>query len=237
MSEHEDELYILQEGWRLLGQDVQSGLASRGWAVADLTVRDDESLEWFWPPTAPVGYGGLPNWGDEVMQRRPEMYGPRETPWCVPTRITKVASGWRVEYGEAIAQTPDAATLHEDDASLLADLERIECWPMSIEETRRIRMERLYAVTAAAARDDHYQGFDITEPYASRINAIRPHLMHERSRAVGLPDTDPPSIPRPRGDLAAQMNLIGAEAWASAVRTARAGGEGWGVNGRKPSDQ
>ena len=33
------------------------------------------------------------------------------------------------------------------------------------------------------------------------------------------------------GDLASRSLLNDAEAWASAVRTARAGGEGWEVNG------
>lgn len=237
MSDPHEEIRFLQDAIRLLRDDVQSLLISRGWAVADLGVPDDEALEWFWPPTAPVGYRGLPEPDDEVRQRRPQMHGPRETPWNMPTRIKKVASGWYVEYGEAIAQAADDPTLHDDDASLLTDLERIECWPMSVDEARRIRIDRLYAVTVAIAGDDHYQGFDITEPYASRSNAIRPHLMHDRGRAVGLPDVDPPSTPRARGDLSAQMHLIDAEAWASAVRTARAGGEGWSPSGRESDDE
>jgi hypothetical protein len=231
MTDPNEEFRFIEDALRLLGNDVQSDLASRGWAVADLGVPDGDPLEWFWPPTAPVGYGGLSDWSDEAMQHRPQMHGPRHTPWRVPTRITKAQGGWRVEYGEAIAQEPDAVAEYADDASLLADLERIECWPMNLDEARLIRRERLFAVTTALAQDAHYQGFTVTEPYSSRINAIRPHLMFERSRAVGLAATAPPSTPRPRGDLAAHMNLIDAEAWASAVRTARAGGEGWGVSG------
>lgn len=231
MTGPSDDFHFFDDARRLLGGDVQSELAFRGWAVTDLEVADSEPLEWFWPPTAPVGHGGLPDWGDEIRRRRPRMHGPRHSPWRSPTRITKTTNGWRVEYGEAIARQPDAGAEYADDASLLADLGRIEWWPMRVEEAHQLRMERLFAVTTVIAQDAHSQGFDVTEPFSSRIDAIRPHLMFERSRAVGLADTAPPSTPRPRGDLAAQMNLIDAEAWASAVRSARAGGEGWGVSG------
>lgn len=54
MTSGDDEIHILNEGWRLLGSDVQAELVARGWAVANLDIGDDEPLEFFWPPTAPI---------------------------------------------------------------------------------------------------------------------------------------------------------------------------------------
>lgn len=41
----DDEIRIVRDGWRLPGDDVKTLLLSRGWAVADLDVGDDEPLE------------------------------------------------------------------------------------------------------------------------------------------------------------------------------------------------
>ena len=112
----EDEIRFILNAMRWIDADVASRLWTRGWVVADLTVREGESLEWFWPPTAPVGYGGLPEWGDEIMQRRPQMFGPRQTPWTRPTRITGTGAVWTLEYGEATAQKPAARTRYLDAA-------------------------------------------------------------------------------------------------------------------------
>ena len=122
----EDEIRFILNAMRWIDADVASRLWTRGWVVADLTVGEGESLEWFWPPTAPVGYGGLPEWGDEIMQRRPQMFGPRQTPWTRPTRITGTGAVWTLEYGEATAQKPAARTRYLDAAALTSDLERIE---------------------------------------------------------------------------------------------------------------
>ena len=84
---------------------------------------------------------------------------------------------------------------------------------MDVEETRRIRAARIVEFVTAMAHDQHYRAAFLTEPYASRLAA--------KSRP---------------GDSTAQHLLVDAEAWASAVRTvrtARAGGEGWGIDGPK----
>lgn len=227
----DDEIRFILNAMRWIDADVASQLWTRGWAVADLTVGEGESLEWFWPPTAPVGYGGLPEWGDETMQRRPQLFGPRLTPWTRPTRITGTGTVWTLEYGEAIAQKPAAPRTYRDTATLIADLEWIECWPMQIEETREIRAARLLDVTTAIAHDAHYLAVFPTEPYASRGNAIRAHQRSEHAGSQGAAGIEPPPVARIHGDLRAQGMLLDAEAWASAVRTARAGGAGWGLNG------
>lgn len=227
----DDEISFILNAMRWIDADVASRLWTRGWAVADLTVDEGMPLEWFWPPTAPVGYGGLPDWGDEIMQRRPQMFGPRQTPWTRPTRITGTGTAWTLEYGEATAQKPAAPRNYVENAALIADLERIECWPMTIEETREIQAARILEVTRANAQDAHYRGVFPTEPYSSRTNVIRAHQLFEHLRAQGVADVEPPSTARMPGDLNAQGLLVDAEAWASAVRTARAGGDGWGVNG------
>lgn len=233
MTSPEDEIRFTLGALRLLRDNVESRLLDRGWAITDLDIADDEALEWFWSPTAPVPHGTERR--DEPALHRTRMHGPRHTPWKLPTRITRAGSRWRLEYGEANAQEPDAPREYADGEELLADLERIECWPMTLEETREIRMKRLYAVTSAVAHDDHYLGLALTEPYASRIERLHEHLRFEAERARGSADAKPPATLRPRGDLRARLALVDAEAWASALRTARAGGEGWGIHGPEES--
>lgn len=220
----DDEIRYILNAWRWIAADVASRLWTRGWVVADLTVAEGEPLEWFWPPTATVGYGGLPEWGDEIMQRRPQMCFPRQTPWIQPTRITGAGREWTLEYGEATAQKPASPRTYADDATLIADLERIECWPMTIEETREIEAARIVSLTTANAQDAHYLAVFPTEPYVSRERAIRAHQLFEHQRARGVAGAEQPSTPRLPGDLNAQSRLVDAGAWASAVRTARAGG-------------
>lgn len=82
----------------------------------------------------------------------------------------------------------------------------------------------------AVARDDHYRARSMTEPYASRLEAINEHRLAEHYRGRRR-EVKPPSTPRQQGDLTAQMILTEADAWVSAMRTARAGGRGWSVNG------
>ncbi|MGW0364801.1 hypothetical protein [Streptomyces sp. NPDC002990] len=146
---------------RFLGDDVASALSERGWAVGDPDV---VPLEWFWPPTAPVGYGGLPEWASETMRKRPHLFGPRHTPWTAPTRLTKTGMTWTLEYGKAIAKSPEAPRAYADEAELRADLERIECWPMPVDEAKRLRAEWIVAVTTAIAHDNHYLAVFPTEP-------------------------------------------------------------------------
>lgn len=220
----EDEIRRLNEAVRLFRDDVESGLLARGWAVTDLAVGDETPLEFFWPPTAPIGYGELPEPMDEAMRRRPSMYGTRTTPWTRPTRITQAVDGWVVEYGEAPGLQPDRPVHVTDGSALLADLERIECWPMSVPEAKQLRMERVYATTVADAHDDHSFGFFPTEPYVSRLRDLRGHLEADRASRLGLEADGAPCTSRPRGDLSARRRLIDAEAWASHVRSSRLGG-------------
>ncbi|WP_020172019.1 hypothetical protein [Gordonia polyisoprenivorans] len=236
MSSADDEIRFIRDGYRLLKQNVAAEVWSRGWAVTDLDVGDNEPLEWFWPPTAPVGYGGLPDWGSEFMQLRPQMFGPRHTPWLSPTRITTTAAGWRVDYGEAIAQKPDASSEFSDAATLLEELERIEWWPMTIAEVLRLRADRVLQSTVARAHGDHELGVYPTEPYSGQRDAILDHIVAEAApeRRRG---TQPPGFPRQHGDLHAQLMLVDADAWVSAVRTARAGGAGWGPHGPEAADR
>ncbi len=230
----EDEIRFIEDAVRLLRDDVGSHLLSRGWAVVDLDVGDEEPLEWSWPPTAPVGYGGLEERGEEVVRGWPQPSHERRTPWTVPTRISATGGTWTVRYGRAVAQEPDTPTVFAAAAELLADLERIECWPVDVDETRRIQAFRLLETTTAAARDDHHRAVHPTEPYTSRMAAIRTHQRFEHPGDLGPPHRVPPPTPRPHGDLGAQLRLLDAQAWASAVRTARAGGAGWGIDGPDP---
>jgi len=220
-----EELRILQEGWRLVGNDVQVELVTRGWQVANPDVADDEPLEFFWPPTAPTGYGRPSERHDYGTEPRPRARLPRSSPWTAPTRITRTEDGWRLTYGRAPAQKPGKPVTYRRDSDLLADLDRIEWWPMSAKEARRIQRERLYVVTAAMANDDHYLAFTITEPYASQMAELMDHLRFDAKRQQGLDTAEKPASTRPRGDLHARLRLLDAAAWASAVRTARAGGD------------
>ncbi len=235
MTSADDEIRIFREAQRLLGKHVPAELLARGWAVADLDVSDDAPLEFFWPPTAPAGYGGLPEWSTDAAQKRSGMYGSRPTPWIRPTRITRTDSGWQVDYGEGLAQAPDAMIAHADDESLLDDLRRIEWWPMSVKEARQIQNQRILHTTYADAYDDHKRGYSIrTEPYESRLREVYDRI---RSKTPNLM-TDPVTTADPdawkwAGDLHARARIIDGEMWASAVRTARAGGEGWDTSGPK----
>lgn len=223
----EKEIRFLKDSTRLLQNNVESTLLSRGWAVADIDVDDEEPLEWFWPPTAPVGYGGLPEYVDDVMRRRPGMFISRKTPWVAPTRLTKVGDRWRLDYGEAIAQKPDKPLCYSAETELIADLEQIEWWPMNLEEVREIRAYRLLTTTTAAAHDQHSLATLPAEPFASWQNDLQAHLLYEQSGDRA----EQPQTPRPVGNLEARLRLIDADSWASAVRTARAGDEGRGADG------
>lgn len=225
MSDEPDEIRFRKDAHRLLGDDVQNQLLSRGWAVADLEVGDEQPLEWFWPPTAPLDYGkvtALPRSDEEGSRELPDR---DQTPWTNPTTIRQDESKWRVEFGSAIAQTPDEPLIL-DDAQLLSELEGIECWPMPVDEAKLLRTQRVYATTFADAFDLFSQAAIRTEPYTSQLEECRDRSWSEPSVAARERAT-----PRPPGDLRARYRLIDAEAWASAVRTARAGGEGWGLNG------
>lgn len=222
----DDEIRIIMDAARLLGDDVASSLWARGWRVTDLEVDSEAPLQWYWPPTAPAGLGGHPELDEDGAHPAPE------TPWTIPTRITRQGNDWRVDYGAAAAQIAGRSELFSDGRALLDELLRIEFWPMAPEEAHRLRAGRIVEVTTAIARDDHYRACYLTEPYASRLEAINGHRMAEyyRGRKRGV---ERPSTPRQQGDLTAQMVLIEADAWVSAMRTARAGGRGWGVNGRE----
>ncbi|NYF12112.1 hypothetical protein HDC34_000406 [Pseudoclavibacter sp. JAI123] len=96
---------------------------------------------------------------------------------------------------------------------------------MSVEESLQIRMERVFQATYAAAHNEHYPGFTSTEPYVTRYNVVLRQLRLGKAQG-GAPGAVAGSSPsHPRGDLNAQLLLIDAEAWASAVRTARVAGE------------
>ncbi|WP_218220419.1 hypothetical protein [Nesterenkonia sp. Act20] len=213
-SSADDEIRFIKESHRLLSTHVGSTLLSRGWVATDLD--DDEDLEWFWRPTAPLNYRGHPEWIPPAVRIRPQMHpGPRRTPWILPTRITAAGGSWKVSYGEAVAQKPKRPHRYRDEGSLLADLERIEWWPMTVKEARRIQAERVLSVATAWAYDNHHIGCEVTEPYGSRMEEIsaQRQLPREQQR---------------RGNLDAQYFLVDAQAWASAQRTTRAGGRKWG---------
>lgn len=232
MSDFDDEIRILKESIRLLGNDVPTRLLEHGWAPETLDVADDQPIEWFWPPTAPVGYGGLPEWSDAAMQKRPNMYGHRHTPWIKPTRITQTDSGWLLEYGEALAQTPDESIAYTDDAELLADLNRIEWWPMSIDDAEQLQAKRLLHTTRADAHNLHRMAFMmITEPYCTRRNETLERLYSDTKVTVGDVMNGKNDAWKWTGDLRARLRLIDAEMYASAVRSARAGGKDWDTSG------
>lgn len=185
-----------------------------------------------WPPTAPPGLADAVEPPDPVAERWPELRRPRETPWTSPTTLTSVGDGWRLEHGATDARPADPAVVYPDDAALTADLERIECWPMGVDEWHRHRLDRLFVAVSAQARDDHYPGHTPTEPYASRLRELQRHLRAEHPRPEAASTRPAPSGPRPRGDLHARVLLVDADAWASAERTRQAGGAGWDVDGR-----
>lgn len=203
---------IVQDAARLLGDDVGGGLWERGWALADTGSDRDAPLQWRWPPTAPTVEP--------------------ESPWSSPTRITQLAHGWQVDYGAAVAQSPARSEIHTDALTLLHDLERIESWPMPIAEARRLRALRIVELTQLRARGDDSHHVRLTEPYTSRLERLHEHqrATHQWGRRKGF---DPVATPRQHASLAAQATLTAAEAWVSALRTARAGGRGWSVAGRE----
>lgn len=210
----DDEIRFIKVSHRLLGDHVGSELLSRGWVVADLKVDDAEDLEWFWPPTAPINYRGHPEWVHPSVRVRPQVAGhPRSTPWTAPTRITGAGGSWRVDYGETATLKPESPRRYLDEGSLLSDLERVEWWPMTVDEARRLQGERLLSVITAWAWNNHYLSGHLTEPYGSRFDEI-PALR------------DLPREQRPLGNLDARYLLVDAEAWASAIRTDRVRGSG-----------
>lgn len=219
-------LHSLSEGSRLLGHNVQAALISRGWVVADPNPSGDTTVEFFWPPTAPAGYRG-PSDDPGSTLTGPGVPGP--TPWVKPTRITQVGAGWHVAYGEAIAQAPDDPVSHADDQSLLKDLSHIEWWPMTVEEARTLQNERILHTIYADAYNQHSLGFFIkTEPYVSRLQEVNDRIL----RTTPIAEQDADQV-RWAGDLSARMRILDGEMWASAVRTARAGGKGWDTSGRR----
>ncbi|MGJ9373316.1 hypothetical protein [Nesterenkonia sp. CF4.4] len=94
-------------------------------ATAGLDVDEEEGLEWYWPPPAPINYRGHPERVSPAARVRPLMTFPRPAPWIVPSRITGAGGSRRVDYGGALAQEPGLSGQSLDEASLLADLERI----------------------------------------------------------------------------------------------------------------
>lgn len=116
--------------------------------------------------------------------------------------------------GEALGQKPGLSGWYLEEASLLADVERIDWWPVAVQEACRVQGERVMSVTTAWAWDNHYLSGIVTEPYGSRMDKIS-----------ALRELPPEKLPL--GRLDAPYLLVDAEAWASAVRTARAGGAEW----------
>lgn len=253
MTDHEmpdredvpEEIRILRDADRLVGDDVPTELVARGWEPRDLDVPDHASgewssvewcsvewfsVEWYWPPTAPLGYGGRVEQPHPLAEKRPLAHPARRTPWLCPTRITRSGSGWLLEYGSTSHHLPGEPVHIDDDAELIRDLPRIEWWPMSPKEARRLQINRVYSTTLADARNDFSQGYGMsTEPYESRLAQVA-HLAHG-----GAPRSRREAWLR-EGDLAALRRLIDAEAWAASVRSDRAGGTGWAADGPSASE-
>lgn len=228
MTSADDEIQSMIHAWGQLGVDVPSTLVSRGWMCVNPEAGDGDAVEWVWPPTAPVGYVGRLEWKEPGVRVRPQMYAPRFSPWTAPTRLLQHPDGeWQLEYGAALAQEPEESRNYVDTVALLDDLERIECWPMGLEEWRAEAMGRLWRTTVAAAENSHCVAVPITEPYGSRWDAIHERrLIRDKARVddAGASDLDV-------GNLSAQWRLVDAEAWASAVRNARVGGPEWSPSG------
>lgn len=231
----EEEIRRLKAEFAFEDKDVPTRLLSRGWIVTNIDVADDEPLEYFWPPTAPIGYGGLEERKDELLLRR---YGidprSRPCPWLSPTTIMRKGSDWQVTYGRAIAQEPDP-TKELDDATLLDRIVEIEWWPMSPQRARRLKAERILTVAECVAYDQFYMVSCMTEtePYMSRIDEIR-KLIEQDQELKASRDGQPYVNGRwidPDGDLPMRISLIEAEAWASAIRNVEAGGNGWTLEG------
>lgn len=182
-------------------------LVARGWVVEDSGA--DERV-WFWPPTAPARYGGLGDPRVGSLGPRDIDWGEWTTPWKSPTRLKKTGDGLLLEYGEAIAQKPDEPREYFDRDELKNDLERIESWPLSIDEMEEIRMKRIYDVTRAAAHNDHDCTPYYTEPYVSRIKELR--------------KKDSKMLPGGEWQWRGKWSLLDAEAYASAMRNERVGG-------------
>lgn len=203
---------IILDVARLLGDDISDELWRRGWGLAEQRPDVASRLQWYWPPTDPGMEHG--------------------SPWTTPTHINQRPGGWQVEFGAAIAKTAAPPVIHRDSPSLLAELERIECWPMPVSEARRLRALRIVELTKIAARGDGPRPFRLTEPYISRLAGIK-DIQRQDHRVNRRKGFDPDSMPRQQSRLAAQKTLVEADAWVSALRTTRAGGRGWGIDGRE----
>ena len=194
----DDEIQDLLNAYRQLGNSVSSTLLSRGWTCVNPGAADSDALDWVWPPTAPIGYRALRDWVSPAARARPGMCVPRRTPWTAPTRILQHPDTvWELRYGEALAQQPDTPKRVAADAELLDDLDRIESWPMGVEERRREERNRLWETTAADAHNDHCLGMPITEPYGSRLDEIDAR----REARAGIRIDDPHSSDLDVGDL------------------------------------
>lgn len=226
----EDELRMLKDALRLLADHVELRLLARGWQVTSLDVTDETPLEWYWPPTAPAEYGGRPQRVVVHSVHNQRLEVAQRSPWRTPTRLIRLGKLWYLRYGSAIALEPDASRVYTDERGLIMDLENIECWPMTREEARQLRNERIIEEVTAAARGHLIREGIITEPYESRLQDIATQLHYEDAEPAGRHDVSRPTTRRRRGDLAAQAMVVRAEAWASHVRSERAGGPDWNPN-------
>ncbi|MBM7795294.1 hypothetical protein [Pseudoglutamicibacter cumminsii] len=228
-----DDIELFMNAFSSVNQDIGGLLWKRGW-LADTNVADDEELSWFWPPTAPVGFGGLPEWSGRLAKLPAGTLPPRRTPWTKPTTLRKVNGAWHLEFGQAPQLEARETTKYSNEYDLLQDLKAIECWPLTVEENRDIRMHWLYQAMKAESRHDHYRTVRPTEPYATRIEELQEHVDWENdaleAARTGRELPAPPQRARPHGDVKAKLLMAEAESWASAVRTARVGGPGWSIN-------